>query len=126
MSISNAIIGLILLALAVAGAWRWYDNHVRAQSKNQMMETAAGDVRETAECHLEAFKLRPGLTETDLEVQAAFMDICMEARGYIFLPGCTEATPNAGRGISTLSRPRAPMAAPRILQHYPIQSVSSH
>jgi len=97
MSISNAIIGLILLALAVAGAWRWYDNHVRAQSKNQMMETAAGDVRETAECHLEAFKLRPGLTETDLEVQAAFMDICMEARGYIFLPGCTEATPNAGR-----------------------------
>jgi hypothetical protein len=45
-----------------------------------MMETAAQDVRETAECHLEAFKLRPGLTETDLEVQAAFMDICMEAR----------------------------------------------
>jgi hypothetical protein len=69
MWISNAIIGLILLALAVAGAWRWYDNHVRAQSKNQMMETAAGDVRETAECHLEAFKLRPGLTETDLAVQ---------------------------------------------------------
>src|SRR6516225_4685975 len=100
MSISNAIIGLILLALAVAGAWRWYDNHVRAQSKNQMMETAAGDVRETAECHLEAFKLRPGLTETDLEVQAAFMDICMEARGYIFLPGCTEATPNAGRAYN--------------------------
>ena len=97
MSISNAIIGLILLALAVAGAWRWYDSHVRAQSKNQMMETAARDVRETAECHLEAFKLRPGLTETDLTVQAAFMDICMEARGYVFLPGCTEATPNAGR-----------------------------
>ena len=79
MSISNAIIGLILFALAVAGAWRWYDNRVRAQSKNQMTETAARDVRETAECHLEAFKLRPRLTETDLEVQAAFMDICMEA-----------------------------------------------
>ena len=100
MSISNAIIGLILLALAVDGAWRWYDNHVRAQSKTQMKETAAGDVREPAECHLEAFKLRPGLTETDLQVQAAFMDICMEARGYIFLPGCTEATPNAGRAYN--------------------------
>jgi hypothetical protein len=62
-----------------------------------MMETAAQKVRETAECHLEAFKLRPGLAETDLEVQAAFMDICMEARGYVFLPGCIEATPNAGR-----------------------------
>ena len=76
MRISNTIIALILLALAVSGAWRWYE----AQSKNQKMETAAQDVRETAECHLEAFKLRPGLTETDLEVQAAFMDICMEAR----------------------------------------------
>jgi hypothetical protein len=97
MWISNTIIGLILLALAVAGAWRWYDSHVRAQSKDQVMETAARDVRETAECHLEAFKLRPGLTETDLEVQAAFMDICMEGRGYVFLPGCTETTPNAGR-----------------------------
>jgi len=95
--IGNTIIGLILLALAVAGAWRCYE---RAQSKNQMMETAARDVRETAECHLEAFKLRPGLTESDLEVQAAFMDICMEARGYVFLPGCTEATPNAGRTYS--------------------------
>jgi hypothetical protein len=31
MWISNTIIGLILLALAVAGAWRWYDSHVRAQ-----------------------------------------------------------------------------------------------
>jgi hypothetical protein len=94
MWISNTIIGLILLALTIAGAWRWYDS---AQSKNQMMETAAQEVRETAECHLEAFKLRPGLTETDLEVQAAFMDICMETRGYVFLPGCIEATPNAGR-----------------------------
>jgi hypothetical protein len=90
MWIGSTIIGLILLALAVAGAWSWYE----AQSKNQKMETAAQDVRETAECHLEAFKLRPGLTETDLEVQAAFMDFCMEARGYVFLPSCT---PNAGR-----------------------------
>jgi hypothetical protein len=100
MCIGNTIIALILLALAVAGAWRWYDSHMKSQSKNQMMETAARDVRETAECHLEAFKLRPGLTETDLEVQAAFMDICMEARGYVFLPGCTEATPNAGRAFN--------------------------
>jgi hypothetical protein len=84
MWIGNTIIGLILLALAIAGAWRWYE----ALSKNQKMETAAQDIRETAECHLEAFKLRPGLTETDLEVQAAFMDICMEARGYVFLPSC--------------------------------------
>ena len=77
--IGNTIIGLILLTLAVAGAWRWYDSYVKSQSKDQMMETAARDVRETAECHLEAFKLRPGLTETDLEIQAAFMDICMAA-----------------------------------------------
>jgi hypothetical protein len=84
MWIGNTIIGLILLALAIAGAWRWYE----VLSKNQKMETAAQDIRETAECHLEAFKLRPGLTETDLEVQAAFMDICMEARGYVFLPSC--------------------------------------
>ena len=97
MWIGNTIIALILLALAVAGAWRWYDSHMRAQIKNQVAETASQDVRETAECHLEAFKLRPGLTETDLEVQAAFMDICMAARGYAFLPGCTEVTPNAGR-----------------------------
>jgi hypothetical protein len=95
--IGNTIIGLILLTLAVAGAWRWYDSYVKSQSKDQMMETAARDVRETAECHLEAFKLRPGLTETDLEIQAAFMDICMAARGYAFVPDCTEATPNAGR-----------------------------
>jgi hypothetical protein len=97
MWIGNTIIALILSALAVAGAWRWYDSHVRAQSKDQVMETAARDVRETAECHLEAFKLRPGLTEMDLEVQAAFMDICMVARGYVFLRDCTETTPNAGR-----------------------------
>ena len=98
MWIGNTIMALIFLALAVAGAWRWYESHVRAGSKNQMMETAARDVRETAECHLEAFKLRPGLTETDLEIQAAFMDICMAARGYVFLPDCTEATPKYNLG----------------------------
>ena len=91
MRTSNTII-VILLALAVAGAWRWYESYVQVQSKNELMETATRDVRETAECHLEAFKLRPELTETDLEVQAAFMDVCMEARGYLFLPSCT---PNA-------------------------------
>ena len=100
MRIGNTIIGLILLALAIAGAWRWYDSHMQAQSQDQVMETAARDVRETAECHLEAFKLRPGLTETDLEVQAAFMDICMEARGYAFLPDCTDVTVNAASNIS--------------------------
>jgi len=79
-SFKNMIIGLILLALAVASAWSWYDSHLKSQSKDQTMETAERDVRDTAECHLEAFKLRPGLTETDVEIQAAFMDICMEAR----------------------------------------------
>jgi len=93
-SFKNTIIGLILLALAVAGAWRWYENNVQAQSKDQVMEMAAR--REAAECHLEAFKLRPGLTETDVEIQAAFMDICMEARGYVFLRGCTEEPLVAG------------------------------
>jgi hypothetical protein len=56
MWIGNTIIGLILLALAVAGAWSWYDSHMKSQSKDQMVETAERDVRETAECHLEAFK----------------------------------------------------------------------
>jgi hypothetical protein len=59
MSIGNTIIALILSALAVAGAWRWYDSHMRAQTKNQV--AASQDVRETAECHLEAFKLRAGI-----------------------------------------------------------------
>src|SRR5262245_20433245 len=95
--IVNTIMGLILLALAVAGAWRWYDSYAKSQSENQFGGTAEREIRETAECHLEAFKLRPGVTETDLEVQAAFMDLCMEARGYFFLPGCDERTPNAPR-----------------------------
>src|SRR5262245_42713784 len=99
-SFKNTIISLILLALAIAGAWSWYDSHLKSQSKDQTMETAERDVRDTAECHLEAFKLRPGLTETDLEVQAAFMDICMEARGYVFLLDCTEATLNDGRAFN--------------------------
>jgi hypothetical protein len=109
MWIGNTIIALILLALAVAGAWRWYDSHMRAQTKNQVAETASQDVRETAECHLEAFKLRPGLTETDLEIQAAFMDICMAAElrslkmrlsisvaiaGLVCFSTCVSAQPN--------------------------------
>ena len=36
--------------------------------------------------------LEPGLTEKELEIQAAFMDLCMAARGYVFLPDCAEAT----------------------------------
>jgi hypothetical protein len=95
-SFKNTIIGLVLLALAIAGAWSWYDSHLKSRSKDQMMETAERDVRDTAECHLKAFKLRPGLTETDVEIQAAFMDICMEARGYVFFRGCTEEPLNAG------------------------------
>jgi hypothetical protein len=87
MWIGNTIIGLILLALAVAGA-----SNVQAQRKDRMMETAARDVRKTAKCRLEAFMLEPGLTEKELEIQAAFMDLCMAARGYVFLPDCAEAT----------------------------------
>ena len=93
-------IGLVLLALAIAGAWSWYDSRLKSQSKDQTMATAERDVRETAECHLEAFKLRPGLTETDVEIQAACMDICMEARGYVFLADCTDLTVNAGRAFN--------------------------
>ena len=37
MWIGNTIIASILLALAIAGAWRWYDSHVKSQSKE--MET---------------------------------------------------------------------------------------
>jgi hypothetical protein len=44
--------------------------------------------------------LEPGLTEKELEIQAAFMDICMAARGYVFLPDCTEATANAAYNLS--------------------------
>jgi hypothetical protein len=29
--------GLILLALAVAGAWRWYDSYVQVQNKNELV-----------------------------------------------------------------------------------------
>src|SRR5215470_12948788 len=94
-SFKNTILGLILLALAVAGAWSWYDSHLKSQIKDQTMETAERDVRETAECHLEAFELRPGLTETDVEIQAAFMDICMAARGYVFLRASIQMSMNA-------------------------------
>jgi hypothetical protein len=100
MWIGNTIIGLILLALAVAGAWRWYDNNVQAQSKDQVMKMAARDVRETAECSLEAFMLEPGATEKELEIQASFMDICMEARGYAFLADCTDVTVNAAYNLN--------------------------
>jgi hypothetical protein len=85
------------LALAVGGAWPWYDSNVHAQSKDQMMETAA---RETAKCRLEAFMLEPGLTKKGLEIQAAFMGLCMAARGYVFVPDCTEATADAANNPS--------------------------
>ena len=91
-SFKNTIIGLILLALAVAGAWSWYDSHLKSPSKDQTMETAERDVRETAECHLEAFKLRPGLTETDVEIQAAFMDFVWRHEDTCFF----EAAPRNG------------------------------
>jgi hypothetical protein len=54
------------------------------------METAARDIRETAECHMEAFKMRPGSTVAALETQAELMDLCMTAREYVFLSDCIE------------------------------------
>jgi len=85
------------LALAVGGAWPWYDRNVHAQGKDQMMETAA---HETAKCRLEAFALESGLTKKGLEIQAAFMDLCMAARGYVFVPDCTETTASAASNPS--------------------------
>jgi hypothetical protein len=46
---------------------------VQAHSTKQIAETAAREIRETAECHMEAFKMRPETTEAALEIQAEFM-----------------------------------------------------
>ena len=54
---------------------------MQAHSTKQIAETAAREGRETAECHMEAFKMRPESTEAALEIQAEFMDLCMAARG---------------------------------------------
>ena|SRR5258706_15611292 len=51
--------------------------------------------RDTAECHMEAFKLRPYVpgmkpekADEAIDVQVAFMDICMEAKGYVYTSEC--------------------------------------
>ena len=62
------------------GAWYWYNNNVQAHSTKQIAETAAREGRETAECHMEAFKMRPESTEAALEIQAEFIDLCMAVR----------------------------------------------
>jgi hypothetical protein len=88
--VTSALFGLVLIG---SGAWYWYNSNVQAQSTKQIAETAAREVRETAECHV-----RPGSTEAALEIQAEFMDLCMAAREYVFLPDCTERMREGDRG----------------------------
>ena len=87
IDVTSGLFGLVLIG---SGAWYWYNTNVQALGTKQIAETAAREVRETAECHMEAFKMRPGSTEVALETQAEFMDLCMAAREYVFLPDCTE------------------------------------
>jgi hypothetical protein len=87
LDVTSGLFGLVLIG---SGAWYWYNSNVQTHSSKQIAETAAREIRETAECHMEAFKMWPGSTEAALEVQAEFMDVCMAAREYVFLPGCTE------------------------------------
>jgi hypothetical protein len=85
--VTSGLFGLVLIG---SGAWYWYNNNVQAHSTKQIAETAAREVRETAECHMDAFMARPGSTEAALETQAELMDLCMATREYVFLPDCTE------------------------------------
>src|SRR5215472_1346312 len=87
IDVTSGLFGLVLIG---SGAWYWCNSNVQAHSTKQIAETAARDIRETAECHMEAFKMRPGSTEAALEIQAEFMDLCMAAREYVFLSDCTE------------------------------------
>jgi len=82
--------GLFAMVLIGSGAWYWHNTNVQAHSTKQITETVGREIRETAECHMEAFKQRPGSTVAALETQAEFMDPCMAAREYVFLPACTE------------------------------------
>ena len=77
----DVISGLLGLVLVGCGAWYWYNSNVQALGTKQIAETAVLEIRETAECHMEAFKMWPGSTEAALEIQAEFMDLCMAARG---------------------------------------------
>jgi len=85
IDVTSGLFGMVLIG---SGAWYWYNSS--AQSTKQIAETAARDIRETAECHMDAFMARPGSTEAALEIQAEFIDLCMAAREYVFLPDCTE------------------------------------
>jgi hypothetical protein len=87
IDVTSGLFGLVLIG---SGAWYWYNANVQAHDTKQIVETAAREIRETAECHMEAFKMRPESTETALEIQAEFMDLCMAAREYVFLSDCTE------------------------------------
>jgi len=67
------------------------------------METAARDIRETAECHMEAFKMRPGSTVAALETQAELMDLW-------WVPGRVERGDEGetDRSRSMSARPKLP------------------
>jgi hypothetical protein len=95
LDVTSGLFGLVLIG---SGAWYWYNSNVQALGTKQIAETAAREIRETAECHMEAFKMWPGSTEAALEVQAEFMDVCMAAREYVFLPDCTERKREGDRG----------------------------
>ena len=82
--------GLFAMVLIGSGAWYWHNTNVQAHSTKQITETVGREIRETAECHMEAFKMWPRSTEAALKTQAEFMDPCMAAREYVFLPDCTE------------------------------------
>ena len=87
IDVTSGLFGLVLIG---SGAWYWYNSNVEAHSTKQIAGTATREIRETAECHMEAFKMWPGSTAAALETQAEFMDLCMAAREYVFLPDCTE------------------------------------
>jgi hypothetical protein len=72
LDVTSGLFGLVLIG---SGAWYWYNSNVQALGTKQIAETAAREIRETAECHMEAFKMWPGSTEVALEVQAEFMDV---------------------------------------------------
>jgi hypothetical protein len=95
LDVTSGLFGLVLIG---SGAWYWYNSNVQALGTKQIAETAAREIRETAECHTEAFKMWPESTETALEVQAEFMDVCMAAREYVFLPDCTARKREGDRG----------------------------
>ena len=88
IDVTSGLFGLVLIG---CGAWYWYNSNVQALGTKQIAETAVLEIRETAECHMEAFKMWPGSTEAALEIQAEFMGLCMAARGRVAPRGARAA-----------------------------------